>query len=190
MISVYLLLDFARICQSAELSLFLSNNDKADCLHTDCCAAPDGSFFMLGYKAEHPHRMPRADNDAERRQRRPPLRLCPVGKRHDDSSKGWTDSACHRDVCSSKPHTGSHQPLAMAAHNALRRAAAHHRRQPPARRQQRRAVTNLRHRLPVNGLCLCHTPHHHLADSLFFTNSKKTHVAVSNSLRGATLLLN
>ena len=179
---------FARICQSAELSLFLSNNDTADCLHTDCCAAADGSHFMLCHKAERPHRMPGTDNDAERRQRRPPLRLCPVGKRPDDSSKGWTDTVRNRDVRRTKPHTGTHKPLAMATLVALRRADAHSCRQPPARRQQRRAVTNLRHRHPVYGLCLCHTPHHHLADSLFFYKLKL--VTVSLRLRDIILLSN
>ena len=105
-----------------------------------------------------------------------------------EKSKGWTDTARNRDVRRTKPHTGTHKPLAMATLVALRRADAHSCRQPPARRQQRRAVTNLRHRHPVYGLCLCHTPHHHLADSLFFYKLKL--VTVSLRLRDTILLSN
>lgn len=64
---------------------------------------------MLCHKAERPHRMPGTDNDAERRQRRPPLRLRPVGKRLDDSSKGWTDTARNRDVRRTQARTNHWQ---------------------------------------------------------------------------------
>lgn len=99
-----------------------------------------------------------------------------------------TFAAQSRTQARTKPHTGTHKPLAMATLVALRRADAHSCRQPPARRQQRRAVTNLRHRHPVYGLCLCHTPHHHLADSLFFYKLKL--VTVSLRLRDTILLSN